>query len=142
MAGKKILKNSNGNISILSIILIFLFAILFLFITDFLRIFTAREITKNASDAAVLAIAQYILYFKNSDYEETAKEILKKNNCFLDCLDFSYDELTVTAGKEMKFLLIDKFFPGKFKIKSKSKVKILYPWDDFFGYCKFYKFNY
>jgi hypothetical protein len=142
MTGKKIFKNNSGNISILSIILIFIFALLFLLIIDFLRIFTAREITKNASDAVALAVAQDILYFDNSDYEKTAKEILKKNNCFLDYLEFSYDELTVTAGKEMQFLLIDKFFPGKFKIKSRSKVKILYPWDDFFGYCKFYKFNY
>ncbi|MCL4378758.1 MAG: pilus assembly protein TadG-related protein [Actinobacteria bacterium] len=141
MTSKKIFKNKSGNISIFTIILIFIFALLFLLIIDFSRIFTAREITKNASDAAALAVAQNILFFENSDYEETVIEVLKRNNCFLDYLDLSYDEITVAAGKEMKFLLIDKFFPGKFKIKSESEVKILYPWDDFFAYCKFYEFN-
>lgn len=142
MTGKKIFKNNSGNISIFAVILIFIFVLLFLLMIDLSRIFTAREITKNASDAAALAVAQNILFFENSDYEETATEVLKKNNCFLDYLDFSYDEITVAAGKEMNFLLIDMFFPGEFKIKSESKVKILYPWDDFFGYCKFYEFNY
>jgi uncharacterized membrane protein len=138
----KIIKRSNGNISIFSLILTLIFALLFLLLIDFCRIFIAREITKKASDAAALAVAQNLVFFHNFDCRMIAEKVTAENNCYLAGYDLSYDEVTIVTGKEMKFILIDKFLPKSCVIQSVSKTKVIYPWDDFFGYCKFYKFNY
>lgn len=138
----KLIKKSNGNISIFSLILTLIFALLFLLLIDFCRIFIAREITKKASDAAALAVAQNLIFFHNLDCRSIAEKVAAENNCYLAGCDLSYDEVTIVTGKEMKFILIDKFLPKSCMVQSVSKTKVIYPWDDFFGYCKFYKFNY
>jgi hypothetical protein len=135
-------ENNKGNISILALFLIMFFAFLFMVCIDLCRIYIARELTKNAADAVSLSIAQNLLFFENYDYKNAAEEISGKNKCELVqcCLD--YDEVVVVTGKKLNFILIDKFFPESCTVKSISKTKIIYPWDDYFGFCKNYEFNF
>ena len=134
--------NSKGNISMLALFLTMFFAFLFMVCLDLCRIYIARELTKDAADAASLSIAQNLLFFENFDYENAAEEISSKNKCGLVECYLDYDEVVVIMEKKLNFILIDKFFPESCTVKSTSKTKIIYPWDDYFGFCKNYEFNF
>ena len=134
--------NSKGNISMLALFLTMFFAFLFMVCIDLCRIYIARELTKDAADAASLSIAQNLLFFENFDYINAAEEISSKNKCDLVECYLDYDEVVVIMGKKLNFILIDKFFPESCTVKSISKTKIIYPWDDYFGFCKNYEFNF
>ncbi|HUW72383.1 MAG TPA: Tad domain-containing protein [Methanosarcinales archaeon] len=136
-------KESNkGNISMLALLLTIFFAFLFMACIDLCRIYIARELTKDAADAASLSIAQNLLFFENFDYINAAEEISSKNRCELVKCYLEYDEVVVIMEKKLNFILIDKFFPESCTVKSTSKTKIIYPWDDYFGFCKNYDFNF
>ena len=134
--------NSKGNISMLALFLTMFFAFLFMVCIDLCRIYIARELTKDAADAASLSIAQNLLFFENFDYKNAAEEISSKNKCGLVECYLDYDEVVVIMEKKLNFILIDKFFPESCTVKSISKTKIIYPWDDYFGFCKNYEFNF
>lgn len=134
--------NNKGNISMLALFLTMFFAFLFMACIDLSRIYVAREITKGAADAASLSIAQNLLFFENFDYKNTAEEISNKNKCDLVECYLDYDEIVVIMEKKLNFILINKFFPENCIIQSISKAKIIYPWDDYFGFCKNYEFNF
>ena len=134
--------NNKGNISILILFLTMFFAFLFMVCIDLCRIYIARELTKDAADAASLSIAQNLLFFENFDYKNAAEEISSKNKCELVQCYLDYDEVVVIMEKKLNFILIDKFFPESCTVKSISKTKIIYPWDDYFGFCKNYEFNF
>lgn len=141
------IKNKNkekdkGNISMLALFLIMFFAFLFMVCIDLCRIYVARELTKDAADAASLSIAQNLLFFENFDYKNAAEEISGKNKCELVECYLDYDEVVVSMEKKLNFILIDKFFPESCTVKSISKASIIYPWDDYFGFCKNYEFNF
>ena len=137
------IKNKNkGNISMLALFLTMFFAFLFMVCIDLCRIYIARELTKGAADAASLSIAQNLLFFENFDYKNAAEEISSKNKCELVECYLDYDEVVVIMEKKLNFILIDKFFPESCTVKSISKTKIIYPWDDYFGFCKNYEFNF
>ena len=135
-------ENNRGNISMLALFLTVFFAFLFMVCIDLCRIYIARELTKDAADAASLSIAQNLLFFENFDYENTAEEISGKNKCELAKCYLEYDEVVVIMEKKLNFILIKKFFPESCTVKSISKTKIIYPWDDYFGFCKNYEFNF
>ncbi len=64
---------NKGNISFLTLAVVVIFTVLFLLIFDLCRIFIAREETKNASDAASLAVAQNLLFFENLNCNKIAR---------------------------------------------------------------------
>jgi len=130
-----------GNISIIALVLIFLFAFIFLAVSDLCRIFIVRESTKKAADAAALAVAQNILFFEYDNYYIHAREIVEKNYCQLCDIDVSYDEVTVSVRRDLKFILIKGFFSDSCSIYAWSKTKVIYPWDDYFGLCNSYRFS-
>jgi len=134
--------NSKGNISMLALFLTMFFAFLFMVCIDLCRIYIARELTKDAADAASLSIAQNLLFFENFDYKNAAEEISSKNKCGLVECYLDYDEVVVIMEKKLNFILIDKFFPESCTVKSISKARVIYPWDDYFGFCKNYEFNF
>ncbi|MBU4293961.1 MAG: Tad domain-containing protein [Actinobacteria bacterium] len=141
------IKNKNkgkdkGNISMLALFLTIFFAFIFMVCIDLCRIYIARELTKGAADAASLSIAQNLLFFENFDYKNAAEEISSKNKCELVECYLDYDEVVVSMEKKLNFILINKFFPESCTVKSISKTKIIYPWDDYFGFCKNYEFNF
>lgn len=139
----KDLKTQNkGNISFLAMAAVIVFSILFLLIFDLCHIFIAREETKNASDAVSLAVAQNLLFFEDQDCSMIAEEMARKNNCILIEYSYDYDDVIVTVEKTFDFIFIDKFIANSGSIRSTSKTKVIYPWDDRFGYCKTYKFGY
>ena len=131
-----------GSISLLALFLTIFFAFIFMLCIDLCRIYVARELTKNAADSASLSIAQNLLFFENFDYESTAKKISSGNNCELAECYLDYDEVVVITEKKVSFILVDKFFPEHCTVKSTSKAKIIYPWDDYFGFCKSYEFDF
>ena len=134
--------NSKGNISMLALFLTMFFAFLFMVSIDLCRIYIARELTKSAADAASLSIAQNLLFFENFDYKNAAEEISGKNKCDLVECYLDYDEVVVIMERKLNFILINKFFPESCTVRSISKARIIYPWDDYFGFCKNYEFNF
>jgi len=139
---KNLKTQNNGNISFLTLSVVIIFAVLFLLIFDLCQIFIARESTKNAADSASLAIAQNLLFFENLSCKTIADKIVSKNNCKLVGCKYNYDEVVVTVEKELNFILIDRLIPKYSKVRSTSKAKVIYPWDNKFSYCSTYKFGY
>lgn len=137
------LKEQNkGNISFLTLAVVVIFTVLFLLIFDLCQIFIAREETKNASDAASLAVAQNLLFFENPDCNKIAEEVVCRNNCILVECRYDYDEVLVTVERKLDFILVDKFISKYCSVRSTSKAKVIYPWDGQFNYCNTYKFSY
>lgn len=133
---------NSGNISLLALVVVVVLSILFLIILDICQIFKVREETKNASDAASLAVAQNLLFFEDPDCIKIAEEVTRSNNCILvECI-YNYDEVTVTVEKSVRFVLINKFVGKGSVVKSTSKTKVVYPWDEQFNYCNSYKFSF
>ncbi len=136
------LKSQGGNIMIPALVLIVLFAFVFLALSDFCRIFTARSETKKAADSAALAVSQNLLFFDVDSAQSLAKNIVEKNNCSLAEIYIGYDQATVFAKKEVKFIFL-KFAGFKScEITSYSKAAVIYPWDESLGLCKSYRFGY
>lgn len=134
--------NRKGNISILALVSVIFIAFLFLLVFDLCQIFAARENTKNASDAASLAVAQNLVFFESKNLKEIAQKVVEKDNCTLvDCI-CDYDEVVVIAEKKLNFILISKFTSKYNRVQSISKTEVIYPWDRRFGFCKYYKFDY
>ncbi len=132
---------NKGNISILTLAAVLVFAVLFLLIFDLCNIFIAREITKNASDAASLAVAQNVLFLENQNLNEMAGKAAGMNGCVLVECKCDYDEIQVTVEKELDFILIGRLMPGYSRVRSTSKTKIIYPWGEQFDYCRSYRFS-
>lgn len=133
---------NRGNVSLLALAAVSVFAVLFMFIFDFCQIFIAREVTKNASDAASLSVAQDLLFFENHDCSRAAEKVAAASNCMLVECRCDYDEVTITVEKKLNFILIGKLIPGHSEIKSSSKAKVIYPWEEQFDYCGSYEFIY
>lgn len=137
------LKNRiKGNISIFALVLVVMFSFLLLLVFDLCKIFVVREITKRASDSAALSSAQNLIFFEDINLDYIAKKIAEENGCRLVKCKASYDEVIVVVEKDINFLLVSYFIPLGDKVQSVSKVKVIYPWDSRFGFCKSYKFEY
>jgi secretion/DNA translocation related TadE-like protein len=139
----KNLKNKNrGNASSIVLAAVMVLSVLFILIFDLCRIFIAREVTKNASDAASLAAVQDLLFLSSQDCIKAAEKVSAKNDCRLIECRCGYDEVIVTVEKRFDFILLDRLLPGNNYIKATSKAEVVYPWDDNYGYCKSHKFSY
>jgi secretion/DNA translocation related TadE-like protein len=135
------LKNS-GNISFLVLAVLAVFSFLFLVIFDICRIFAVREETKKASDAVSLAVAQNLLFFENQDCCRIAEEVAELNDCSLAKCSCGYDEVIVTVEKKVEFVFLDRFIRKSSTAASSSTARIMYPWNEQFGYCDSYMFSY
>ncbi len=133
---------NGGNISILILTAVLVFAVLFLLMFDLCNIFIAREVTKNASDAASLAVAQNILFLENLNLNEIAGKTAGMSGCILVECKCDYDEVLVTVEKELDFILIGRLMPGYGRVRSTSKARVIYPWEEQFDYCRSYRFSY
>ncbi len=133
---------ASGNISVLALVLVFLFAFLSFALGDICRIFVARETTKNAADAVALAVSQDILFFDTSDVFNTAKVIAEQNDCKLTDIEFSYDEVNATVEKKLDFMVLKGIYPDGCVVYSSSCSRVIFPWDEYFGFCESYKFDY
>ena len=136
------MRKQTGNVSLIimvSAVLLFLF---FFILFDLTRIFVAREQTKNASDAAVLAAAQNLIYFDQDKSRAIARKVVNEHGCRLVYIQIGYDEVIACAEVEPNLTLIDRFFAQGLYIQSVSRSKVLYPWDHGFGYCSYYQFDY
>ena len=139
---QNIIMQDSGNTALLVLVIVVILSILFLVVLDICQVFKVREETKNASDAASLAVAQNLLFFEKPDCIKVAEEVTRLNNCILvECI-CSYDSVTVTVEKSVKFFLIDKFIGGDSMVKSTSKTEVVYPWDEKFNYCDSYRFSF
>lgn len=139
---KRLKTNNNGNISLPVLAAVIIFSILFMVIFDICRIFTAREETKNASDSASLAVVQNLLFFEERDCSRIAGEVARSSNCTLiECI-YDYDDVTVTVEKDIRFILINRFTGHCARVKSTSRAKVIYPWDERFNYCNSYEFSF
>ncbi|MCE5329144.1 hypothetical protein LLG07_02255 [bacterium] len=140
--GLRIFKNKSGNLSIISGVTALIFFMLFISVFDIFQLYIAREHTKNASDAIALAIAQNLLFFEENKIFEIAKKAGEENYCEIDSIEFNYEEIIVTTVKKVNFLFWDKIFKNNSLVYSTSKVKVTYPWDEKFGNCRFFIFDY
>ncbi|MEA2016684.1 MAG: Rv3654c family TadE-like protein [Actinomycetota bacterium] len=139
---KFLILRSRGNISFISAVILVILSILFLVVFDLCRIFIVREETKKASDAASLAAAQNLLFFDSSKCCEIAGRVAELNNCkMVDC-SFDYDCVTVEVKKNINFAVLGGLMKESGTVSSESRAKVLYPWDEYFGYCDYYKFSY
>lgn len=136
------LKNTKGNLSILMVLLTLIAALLFVSVFDILQLYIAREHTKNASDAIALAVAQNLLFFEEDEIFIITDEISKKNDCEIDSIKFSYEEITVTTVKTVKFIFAGKILKNSGMVYSTSRVKVTYPWDEKFKNCDWFEFDF
>jgi len=135
-------KSQGGNITILALVLVTFFAFVFLVLSDFCRIFIARSETKKAADSAALAVSQNLLFFDAGSAQSLARTIVEKNNCSLEEVYVGYEQATVFAKKEVKFIFLKFAGFNSTEITSYSKAAVIYPWDESLGLCKSYRFGY
>lgn len=136
------LRNKSGNLSIIATVVIFLFFISLISLIDIFQLYTAREHTKNASDAIALAAAQNLLFFEEYEISEIVKKIGDENCCEVDSIEINYDEIIVTTVKRISFMFWGRIFKKNNLIYSTSKVKVIYPWDEKFKNCRSFSFDY
>ena len=136
------LKNTKGNLSILMALITLMAALFFVSVFDIFQLYIAREHTKNASDAIALAVAQNLLFFEEDEIFIITDEISKKNDCEIDSIKFSYEEITVTTVKTVKFIFAGKILKNNGMVYSTSRVKVIYPWDEKFKNCDWFEFDF
>lgn len=139
---KKIKSDNQGNISLLTLGLLVVFSVFFIVLFDICQIFIVREETKKASDAASLAAAQNLLFFEKKDCSRIAEDVAQLNGCSLVGYSCNYDEVMVTVEKKVDFIILDKFTGEHSMVTSKSRAGVIYPWDEQFDYCDYYRFKY
>ena len=137
-----LLVKSSGNISILALAAVLITGFTMAALFDCCRIFAARSQAKNASDSITLAIAQNLLFFDEESMLEIAKDIAYRSNCNITEVQVTYDEVTVKIEKSVHFILIDKLGYWDCKVFSSSSSKVIFPWDQVWGMCDIYKFEY
>jgi uncharacterized membrane protein len=135
-------KIMSGNVTIITLVSVFLISILFISLTDLIRIYNTREEVKNATDAASLAVAQKLLFFETQDLEDEATRIIGANGCDFVELFIDYDEVSVVAAKKVDHIFIGRIFKKTSLIYCTSKVKITFPWDETLGKCKSLRFDF
>ncbi|MGM0366040.1 MAG: pilus assembly protein TadG-related protein [Actinomycetota bacterium] len=136
------MRGQRGNISLILMAATVLLFIFFLVLFDVCRIFVAREETKNASDSAVLAASQNLLYFDKDQCRSIAGEVVKEYGCSLIYLEIGYDEIEACAEKELNLFIAHRFVGGDSRVRSVSRSRVIYPWDWRFNYCEYYKFDF
>jgi hypothetical protein len=132
----------DGSSTVVVLIMIIIFLVLFASVLDVCRILIYREHTRNAADAIALAVAQEIIFFEYRELDGIAEKMAGKYRCKLESLNITYDMVTVSAVSEIKLLLLDRFKDDVWSIKSVSSAKITYPWDRRLGLYRYYEFSF
>ncbi len=136
------MRKQRGNVSLIlmtATVILFLF---FLMLFDVCRLFIARETAKNASDSAVLAASQNLLYFDRDKCEKIARRVAEEYGTRLLYLNVEYDEIEACMEKEPDLLIIGHFLSQGARVRSISRSRVIYPWDFEFNYCQYYKFDF
>ncbi len=136
------MRKQKGNVSLILMVSTVLIFIFFLILFDLTRIFVAREQTKNASDSAVLAAAQNLIYFDRGKAESIAQKAVGEHGCSLVYLKIEYDEIEACTEKEPRLIILGYFLSQGTKVRSVSRSRVIYPWDHSFNYCDYYKFDF
>ncbi len=142
MVVKKIRGKQDGSSAVVILVMILVFLVLFTGILDVCRILICRERTRNAADAAALAVAQEMVFFEYQELGIIAEKMARRHKCRLESLNITYDMVTVSAVSEIKLLLLDKFTGDAWNIRSVSSAEVTYPWDRQLGLYRYYEFNF
>ena len=132
----------DGNSAIVILVMVIVFLVLFASVLDVCRILICRERTRNAADAAALAVAQEMVFFEYQELESIAGKMVDSHKCRLKSLNITYDMVTVSAVSEIKLLLLDRFTDDAWNIRSASSAEVIYPWDRRLGLYRYYEFNF
>ena len=142
MVVKKIRGKQDGSSAVVILVMILVFLVLFTGILDVCRILICRERTKNAADAAALAVAQEMVFFEYQELGIIAEKMARRHSCRLESLNITYDMVTVSAASEIKLLLLDRFTGDAWNIRSVSSAEVTYPWDRRLGLYRHYEFSF
>ncbi len=139
---KTIRGRQDGSSAVVILVMVLVFLVLFTGILDVCRILICRERTRNAADAAALAVAQEMVFFEYQELESIAEKMAGSHRCRLESLNITYDMVTVSAVSEIKLLLLDRFTDDAWNIRSASSAEVIYPWDRRLGLYRYYEFNF
>ena len=142
MVIKIIRGRQDGSSAVVILVMILVFLVLFTGILDVCRILICRERTRNAADAAALAVAQEMVFFEYQELESIAEKMARRHRCRLESLNIAYDMVTVSMVSEIKLLLLDRFTGDVWNIRSASSAEVIYPWDRRLGLYRYYEFNF
>jgi len=140
MVIKIIRGRQDGSSAVVILVMILVFLVLFTGILDVCRILICRERTRNAADAAALAVAQEMVFFEYQELESIAEKMARRHRCRLESLNITYDMVTVSAVSEIK--LLDRFTGDAWNIRSASSAEVIYPWDRRLGLYRYYEFSF
>ncbi len=132
----------DGNSAIVILVMVIVFLVLFASVLDVCRILICRERTRNAADAAALAVAQEMVFFEYQELESIAGKMVDSHSCRLESLNITYDMVTVSAVSEIKLLILDRFTGDAWNIRSASSAEVIYPWDRRLGLYRYYEFSF
>jgi hypothetical protein len=132
----------DGSSTVLILVIVIIFLVLFAGVLDVCRILLCREHTKNAADAMSLAVAQEMVFFEYEELDSIAEKIACRYKCRLESINITCDMVTVSAVSEIKLLLLDSFRNDVCHIESISSAEITYPWDAELGLCRYYEFSF
>lgn len=134
--------SERGNTALILVFLLFAFSLVILLLFDFSRIFIARSCTKKAANSAALAAAHEILYFNSENSKKAASDIAARNNCKLENIRITYDEVVVYVSKDLEFIFVKILGPDFITVYSVSKTEVVFPWDEKFNNCDRVKFDF
>ena len=132
----------DGSSTVVILIMIIIFLVLFAGVLDVCRILICREHTRNAADAVSLAIAQEMVFFEYHELESIAEKMARRHRCRLESLNMTYDMTTVSVVSEIKLLLLDRFGDDVWNVRSVSSTEVTYPWDVRLGLYRYYEFSF
>ena len=142
MVAKIIRGRQDGSSAVVILVMVLVFLVLFTGILDVCRILICRERTRNAADAAALAVAQEMVFFEYHELESIAEKMAGRYRCRLGSLKITYDMVTVSAVSEIKLLFLDRFTGDAWNIRSASSAEVIYPWDRRLGLYRYYEFGF
>ncbi|MFC2144916.1 TadE/TadG family type IV pilus assembly protein [Actinomycetota bacterium] len=133
----------DGSSTVVILITVMVFLVLFASILDVCRVLIYREHTRNAADAISLAVAQEMIFFEYQEPVIIAEKIADSHSCRLESLSMDYDMVSVTIASEVELLFLNRFrHDNKWTVRSASGAKVTYPWDIESGLCRYYEFSF
>lgn len=133
----------DGSSTVLVLVIVIIFLVLFAGILDVCRILIYRESTRNAADAISLAIAQEMLFLEYQELDIIVNELTGKYKCRLESINITYDMVSVSVASSVELLLLDRLrHDNKFTVRSISAAKVTYPWDTGLGLYEYYEFSF
>ena len=133
----------DGSSTVLVLVMVIIFLVLFAGILDVCRVLIYRENTRNAADAISLAITQEMIFLEYLELDIMVNELTGKYKCRLEFLNITYDMVSVSAVSNVELLLLDRLrHDNKWMVRSMSAAKVTYPWDGRLGLYEYYEFSF